>query len=592
MRTALIVLLASAASAVPHPAPASNPEPAAAHAAPARIATSLPPFAAELAQMPMITGPADWQGEAGSAGWTALARATAAERQLARWRFALAQIGEAKGADALGAIETMRLADPDLDLVAPFRLARGAALTLLGRGEDAIVALASDDLAGNAEACAWRLRALVLAGSPGEALGQVNCALPAINGRAPVDRSPFVLAAASAAVDTGKPDPALGWLKLFGDQNPGANLLRGRALIAKGDQQAGRLRLDRARVSGTPQLQADARLGIIEADLAAGAIPPAEAVKRLESLRFTWRGGPVEQRALRLELRIATEANDLRGQLRSGAALFRYFKLGAETAPTLASLQAALAAVLDPASGIALPEAAGLYWNYRELSPAGAEGDALVLRLAGRLEGAGLYARAAELLEYQLMQRMQDVAQGPMSVKVASLHILAGKPERALQVLRDTEQPSYSDAMRHDRKRTEAIALHKMGKDDAANAALDGLPDADAVRAEMRWRAKDWGAFATDNEAHLPPPRVLGEAAQATVLRQAVALAMLGREDRLQALRARYGASFRNLPSGQAFDALTAEPGTIDPAKLGAAMAAIPQASPLGAVGDLLDVAP
>ncbi|HVJ02232.1 MAG TPA: hypothetical protein VM662_08620 [Sphingomonas sp.] len=591
MRTAAIALIAGAATAAPTPQGPPLPTNAPI-TAPLALASALPPFAAELAQMPMITSPQGWQGETGSAAWAALAAARPAGRQFARWRFALGLIAEGKGADALGVLETMRLADADLDLVAPFRLARGAALVLVERGEDAVVALASDELAGNAEACAWRIRALVLAGSEEEALAQINCALPAINARPAVDRSPFVLAAATAAIDTGKPEPALGWLKLFGDQNPAANLLRGRALIASGDQQAGRLRLDRARISGTPQLKADARLGIIEADLAAHTISPAEAIKRLDTLRYTWRGGPVEQRALQLELRLATEVHDLRGQLRAGATLFRYFKLGKEAAPMLASLQATLGSVLAPDSQVPLPEAAGLYWDYRELSPAGAEGDALVLRLANRLEAAGLYARAAELLQYQLVQRMQDVAQGPMSVKVASLHILAGRPDRALQVLRDTEQAGYSDEMRHDRKRVEAIALHKMGKDAAANAALDGLPDAEAIRAEMHWRAKDWNAFATENEGHLPQPKGLGEPAQAAVLRQAVALAMLGREDRLQALRDRYAAAFQGLPSGQAFDALTAAPGTIDSARLGAAMAAIPQASPIGAVGDLLDAAP
>jgi len=595
MRAALIALAAGAATAAPAapqpeaPAPAAGAE---APALPAALSPPLPPFAAELAEMPMIRRGTAWQGETGSAAWAALAAAGPADRQHARWRFALGLIGEGRGAEALGVLETMRLADGDLDLVAPFRLARGAALVLVARGEDAVTTLAGEALAGNAEACAWRIRALVLSGAAEEALHQVNCALPAINARAPVDRTPFVLAAASAAVDAGRPQAALGWLKLFGDQNPDANLLRGRALIAAGDQQGGRLRLDRARISGRAQVKADARLGMIEADLAAGAIPPAEAMKRLDALRFGWRGDAVEQRALKLQFRLASEANDLRAQLRAGATLFRYFKLGRDSGPMLATLQASLASALAPDSGVPLPEAAGLYWDYRELSPAGAEGDALVLRLADRLEGAGLYARAAELLQYQLMRRMQDVAQGPMSVKVASLHILAGRPERALDVLRDTEQPSYSDAMRHDRKRMEAIALHKLGKDDAAKAALDGLPDAEAIRAEIHWRAKDWNAFAAENQAQLPQPEGLGEPAQATVLRQAVALAMLGREDRLRALRARYGAAFRNLPSAQAFEALTGGPGTVDPTKLGAAMAAIPQASPIGAIGDLLDANP
>jgi hypothetical protein len=343
-------------------------------------------------------------------------------------------------------------------------------------------------------------------------------------------------------------------------------------------------------LAGGIEIKAQAKLGTIEAGLALRNLAPAEALKQLEALRFGWRGGAVEQRALEIQLRIANEAHDLRSQLRAGAALIRYFKLGMKAAPMLAELQAALSAALAPDSGVALTEAAGLYWDYRELAPAGAEGDALVLRLASRLQDASLYARAAELLQYQLTQRAQDVAQGPLSVKVAALHILSGRPDRALDAIRTTEQPSYSDAMRYDRKRVEAVALLRLGKTDAAMAALDGLPDANAIRAEMRWQARDWGSFVTENA--LPAAKGgLSEPAQAAILRQAVALAMLGREDQLEVLRTRYATAFKGLPSEQAFDVLTRNVGSIDPAAIGAAMAAIPQASPAGATGDLLDAA-
>ncbi|MDP5280345.1 hypothetical protein Q9Q95_15555 [Sphingomonas sp. DG1-23] len=588
MRTALIALLAGAATATPHVA-APDAAPAVKAGVNAAAAT-LPPFAAELAQMPMISGASGWRGETGEAGWALLATSGSGNRQLRRWNYALGLIGEGRGADALGVLDVMQSSDRDLGLVAPFLLARGVAFALVERDEDAVSALAAEELATNPEACAWRMRALAHAGDAQAAVRQVNCALPAINGRSPDARAPFVLAAAGAAIDAGQPGPALAWLKLFGDQDPHANVLRGRALVATGDPQGGKLRLERAAVSGGVEIKAQAKLGTIEAGLATHSLAPADALKQLDALRFGWRGGAIERRALEIQLGLANEAHDLRGQLRAGAALIRYFKLGTKAAPMLAELQAALAAALAPDSGVPLPEAAGLYWDYRELAPAGAEGDALVLRLAGRLQDASLYARAAELLQYQLTRRAQDVAQGPLSVKVASLHILAGRPDRALEAIRTTEQPSYSDAMRHDRKRVEAIALHRLGKVDAAMAALDGLPDAHAIRAEMRWQVKDWGNFVTENA--LPAPRAgLSEPAQAAILRQAVALAMLGREDQLGALRARYAAAFKTLPSGSAFDVLTHKVGSIDPAAIGAAMTAIPQASPAGAAGDLLDAA-
>ncbi|MCD2324213.1 hypothetical protein LQ953_09335 [Sphingomonas sp. IC-56] len=575
MRTALLALSATAAAVTPAAQPASI--------------SALPPFAAELAELPPITGGAGWHGETGQKAWDLLATVAPAKRQAARWNFALGLLAKERGAEALGVLDVMAESDEDLKLVLPYQLARGVALTLLGRDADAVEAMGNPDLAANPEACAWRLRALAHLGSAPAAVGQINCALPAINGRAPNDRAPFVLAAARAAIDTNQPQPALAWLKLFSEQNPDANLLRGRALLAAGDLDGGKLLLERAKRSGSPEVAAEADLALTQSQLAAGKIDPKTAQKQLDELRYRWRGGPVEEQALRLSFKLASDAHDLSGQLRAGATLFRYYKLGREAAPMLATVQTQMAAILAPGSGVPLADAAGLYWDYRELAPGGAEGDLLVLHLADRLGEAGLYGRAAELLQYQLTQRAQDVAQGPLSVKVASLQILANRPDRALKILQDTEQPSYSDAMRQDRKRMEAIALHKLGRDAAAMAALEGVPGGAAVKAELHWRSKDWGGFVTENEASLPSPQGMTQPQQAAVLRQAVALGMIGDEGRLHKLRARYIGAFKTLPSGQAFDVLTGKPGDANPATLSAAMGAIPDASPAGSIGNLLD---
>ncbi|MET3824907.1 hypothetical protein ABIC16_000600 [Sphingomonas sp. PvP055] len=82
------------------------------------------------------------------------------------------------------------------------------------------------------------------------------------------------------------------------------------------------------------------------------------------------------------------------------------------------------------------------------------------------------------------------------------------------------------------------------------------------------------------------------EVVQAKVLRYAIALAMLGREDALARLHDRYAAAFRTLPTAAAFEALTAAIGAIDPATVSAAMSAIPSASPAGDIANLVDAAP
>jgi hypothetical protein len=178
MRTALIALAAGTAAV-----PAHTPPEAATAAAAKPKPSTLAPFAAELAQMPPITSAAGWTGDSEADAWQLLANSTPENRQRIRWRFAMGLIRDGRGADALGVLETMRADDDDLQLVMPFQLARGAALAMLGRDQEAVDSLGDPDLAANPEACAWRLRALADSGSAAAAIREVNCALPAINGR-------------------------------------------------------------------------------------------------------------------------------------------------------------------------------------------------------------------------------------------------------------------------------------------------------------------------------------------------------------------------------------------------------------------------
>jgi hypothetical protein len=489
----------------------------------------------------------------------------------------------------VGVLDLMAADDPDLTLVDAWRLAHGAALTLLDRPTEAAEALTGGSLGTNPEACAWRLRATVAAGAPEDALGLLACARPAIMARHGDHAAPFILAVGRAAVEAGKPRLALAWLARLPDRDPGANLYRGRAygLLKEGPE--ARLRLGRAKQSGTPTQRADAQLSMIELRVTNGWITPEAAIKQLAELRYTWRGGAIEERALRLGYRLAGKTGDLDEALRTGATLFRYFDVSRLGPDFLPGLHAQLESALEPGSSIQLVRAAGLFWDYRDLLPTGAAGDAMVRQLSARLQSAGLYLRAAQLLEHQLMVRAVDLAQGPLSVKVATLYILAGRPDHALTAMRKTAHTDYPDSMLFDRKRVEAVALSQLGRTPEAFAVLQDVPDAAAIRAEIAWSAHDWPKVAAETRTQLPVAGALSAVDQTIILRRAIALAMLGREDDLASLSNRYAASFARLPTAAAFALLTAQPGSVDPTKIAKAMAALPSASPAGDIGELID---
>jgi tetratricopeptide (TPR) repeat protein len=580
-------LLAAAALAQAPTSPAPQvPAPGAATTA------RLPGFSAELANRPLTPGPQAWRVIPTADAWRAIARATPATRQSARWDYATSLLAQSRGAEASGALSVMRGDDPDLDLVPAFTLARGAALAMAGRSLDALTLLGSDELARAPEACAWRLRAFADSHDPARAVGEVACALPAINARTGAQRRPFVIAAAQAALEINRPSVALGWLGALPDGDPVANLWRGRAYLALHQFDLARLRFGRAALAGDPVGRSAARLGLIEVQIPPNGPVPARATAALDDFLFAWRGGAVEERGLRLSLAIADRTHDLRRGLRAGATLFRYFPPGPGSAALLASTQARLAQALAPDSALPLDQAAGLYWDYRDLAPAGAEGDTLVDALADRLETAGLYARAAQLLSYQLTARAQDVTQGPLSARVARLLVLAGQPAAAVKALRLTAATPYPQAMQIERGRVEAVALHLLGRDAEAMAVLEDIPGGKAVQQELLWQRHDWAGLLARDSAALPTPGGLGPVQQVVVLRHAVALAMLDRQPDLARLHARYAKAFAALPSAAAFDALT-KPGTPRNLDLvSKALAALPNASPAGATADLIDAAP
>lgn len=604
MSLALAFLLAGASAvAVPRgpvqaplaPAPlhvqVATPENTGIDTKPARAAR-LPGFAPELADTPRISGPKGWGNVRDRQALASLARSRPGTRQRARWDYAKSLIAGDRPADALGVLDVMLQDDADLALVANFQLARGAVLTALGRSTEALDALDREDLANNAEACLWRVRALVQVAMTADALREAGCARAAAAARPAPQRVPFLVDAGEAMLAHGQAELALRWLSAAPDGDPAANLMRGRAHAALKAFGKARISLGRAERAGNESQRYEAKLGLLELAVAEGAIKPEEARREVEHIRFVWRGGQVERRALELSYRLAKQAKDVRGTIAAGATLVRYFELGPELPPLLADIQAQLATLLAPDNHLPLPDAAGLFWDYRDLVPVGGEGDRLISQLADRLQGAGLYARAAELLDHQLRHRALDIAQGPLSVRVATLQILAGRPDRALAVMKDTEATIFPQPMLWDRARIQAVALHQLGKTDEALAVLDDVPDTQGLRAELLWKRREWDRLVAEDAASLPGAGALSEVKQAVVLRHAVALGMLGREAELAKLRARYQAGFSGLPTAPVFEMLTRDAGSVDPASLSRAMSAIPTASPAGRFADLLEVAP
>lgn len=533
-----------------------------------------PGFAAVLAE----SGPLDLVERKPSAAikdsFLAVGLGSPADRQQLRWEHALNLLAHQRGSDAAAVLQVMLDDDPDLALVGQFQLVRGAALSLMGRGEDALAALAEPSLTRDPAACLWRIRAAMAAELPSEALRNKSCARPSLDALPGDVARPFTLELARAELSAGDARAAHNLLQRLAEDDASANLLRGKGRAAAGDVQEARLLFGRVLLSGSPSERADAALSDIELTIADGGSLSSEQQKNLGSLLLSWRGGPIERRALRVEMILA--GNDDRRALSAGATLFRYHRLGPETRDLADELSRRLSARLHSRTGEPLEDLGALFWEYRDLLPGSSEGDRLVTALARRFQAAGLYARGAQLLDYRLNARAKDLAKGPLSVEVASLYILAGQPENALEALRASADVRYPNQMRWSRQKVEAVALFHLHRTAEALAVLQDVPGAQSLSADMLWEGEDWGAFVKAND-DLIASSPSDEVTKVAVLRHAIALAMLGEGEVLARLRREFGRTFHGDPLQPAFNLLTSETAPSDGNAFAAAMAALPR---------------
>lgn len=507
-----------------------------------------------------------------------------AARQSERLAYAEQMLAAGRHAEAFGALSVMLATEPRLAGNRAVALGQGRALIGLGRYRAAAETLAVPQFARDPEGCAWRMLALAAAGEGRAAYGQWNCALPAIRATRGAERRSFILAGSAAAVSAGRADRALQWLGGLPTSDAEAQLLRGLAARRAGKLARARPLFVAAQRSADPRVSLSAQLALAELDAAGGRPNWTAIAQTAERVRYRWRGDALERRAIRLAFRSNAALGRDRPALAAAASLMRYHPPGPDSAAMLKHAQRRLAAALAPDARVKLPDAAGLFWEFRDLAPSGAEGDALVTAFAGRLQQAGLYRRAADLIAHLLASRAQGVTAGPLALRAATLYLLAGQPRRAAGVLAQTHAVALPAAMVVERRRLEALALANDGRVPEALAVLDSVPGGGAIIEEIFWRQRQWQALA---ELPLPASGPLDHASEARLLRRAVALALLGDEAGLARLRQAHGAAFARRPGGPAFSALTGA-GAVDGAALERALGAVSGASPAGAYADLL----
>jgi hypothetical protein len=208
-------------------------------------------------------------------------------------------------------------------------------------------------------------------------------------------------------------------------------------------------------------------------------------------------------------------------------------------------------------------QALGLFYEFSDLTPVGPNGDRIVRLLAGRLVHVDLLEQAAQLLQHQVDERLQGVSKAQVAADLAAIYLMDHKPDRALVALAGSRQPNAPQALQADRRLLEARALLDLGRLDGAAELVerDRSEDAQRVRAEAAWRARDWQRAAVELRTLLAGrnrAQPLDEHNRQVVLRTGVALTLAGDEPGVQALYREYAGDMANTPEADAFEVVAA----------------------------------
>ncbi len=313
-----------------------------------------------------------------------------------------------------------------------------------------------------------------------------------------------------------------------------------------------------------PKISTEAEFYFINLQLQLKKLTPEEALKKMEILSFVWRGDNLEMQILK---RIATINWNLGQYAKSLSILKNSYLLDPDTQEgrniqdvmmkNFASLYLhGLAEELSPM------EALYLYYEFKELTPVGREGDEMIRNLVDRLVDVDLLDQAEEMLQYQISERLNGAAKAQVAAKLAGIHLRNRKPERALLLLRKTQLSNIPEFLRKKRIALKIRAMSDLGQIETAMElvkTIDGYI-ADNLKANLLWKQEKW------LEAGEAYEKILGEAWSTQepltkeqryhVLRAALSYTLSRDELSVSRLQEKFGAKIALSEDARIFDTL------------------------------------
>ncbi len=505
----------------------------------------------------------------------AIAAALPEDQAALMMKLALLYFANNFGQETLGMLRLISERDPEIAKSPNFVALRGAAAAMAGHYDDALHDLSMPAIQQHPETSLWR----GFAAAATEQWHMANRSFPkddALLGKYPDNISiPFTIYMAESALRLGNNDAAEALLDSLNAGSPDMSPHYRAAMdYLKGETYRQRGKIEDARALWEPVANgldrlyhAKASLALANLELQGKTITPEEALDRIDSLRFAWRGDGLEVQILHnLGLMQALNQDYLQSLQTMSAAAGLADSLFSDATPIRDDIRRIFTDIfIGPLAGKISPlEAISIYNEFSGLLPPGEDGTVAALHFADYLISMDLIDKAATILEEQLAAGLSDKQTLETGVKLAAVYLLDGRPKQALSTLDRTTIADIPAAQAEERALLRARSQSQLNLTDAAVATLAPLTSRNAgkLRADVLWHARRWEAAADAMTALVPPSsQILDEESARLIINSAVGYKLAGNVAKLRELKNRYESAIEKSPLASTFGVVTRESG-------------------------------
>ncbi len=520
--------------------------------------------APQPASMPGLIDDVNWPrtGETGFLGrYSQLLNAATEEGAVTKdapiaARMALARflVGSQLSFEAIGLLNDIARTNPEVLDNPEFRGLRGISRVMARRYKEAQADFASPALSDDPSIALWRSYAAAQLAQWPEARSHFLDGSEAFGLFSPMWKQRFARADAQAALALGDIDGADRSIKLaLSDkaeplEELATRLIQARVIEAKGQPQRALGVYQAIMKAPTESLTAPATLRATQIKLQLGQISPVDAANVFAGLRYRWRGDATELETIRALGQLYLS----QGRYREALEAFKSAPPAQADKPESIQIQADLtnafrALFLDGAAdGLEPVQALALFYDFQDLTPLGADGDLMVRKLVRRLVDVDLLDQAANLLKYQVENRLDGVPRAQVATDLATIYLMDRKPELALQAINNSRTTVLPNALNAERRLIEGRALMNLGRLDGAEEMIerDTTREGQDLRTEIAWKRKDWPTAGAMFEKSLGDrfklPQALTSEEEGKLLRAGVSYSLAGDDAALARLYSRY----------------------------------------------------